>query len=200
MDNGRICKQIFEWNMQFLLNNSWESNLLSVLNEINMQKYFIDVEHINTNDVSEKIMLHIHEKWQHDVVLKPKLRTYNLFKCDTNTESYILCNLNKPKRSLLAQLRLGILHLEVETGRYLNVPLENRICKLCNNQVEDEIHFSCVCTRLQHIRSGIFYTLNVNTDLNVIDQFIYIMTHPNVKTVANYIFDIWNFRNSVLFN
>ena len=56
-------------------------------------------------------------------------------------------------RSLLAQLRSGILPLRLETGRFQNIRDENtghfqklkveeRVCTLCNlNCIEDEIHF-----------------------------------------------------------
>ena len=38
--------------------------------------------------------------------------------------------------------RFGILPLRIETGRFVNEALDNRLCRLCNsNAVEDEIHF-----------------------------------------------------------
>ncbi len=40
------------------------------------------------------------------------------------------------------QLRLGILPLHIETGRYSNIPEADRICLLCNgNHVENDLHF-----------------------------------------------------------
>jgi hypothetical protein len=39
---------------------------------------------------------------------------------------------------------MGILPLAIETGRFTSqiTPIENRICKFCNqNQIEDEKHF-----------------------------------------------------------
>ena len=48
----------------------------------------------------------------------------------------------------MAQFRAGILPLEIEVGRYRNVPLSERICRMCNSgQVEDDYHFLCVCER-----------------------------------------------------
>ena len=49
-------------------------------------------------------------------------------------------------RSLLAQFRLGILPLFIETGRYSNISAENRICKFCTlNIINDEFHFLMQC-------------------------------------------------------
>jgi len=40
----------------------------------------------------------------------------------------------------------------LKKGRYLNTPAEDRICKLCNSEVEDEFHFTIVCSKLQSCR------------------------------------------------
>ena len=50
--------------------------------------------------------------------------------------------MNRGYRSILAQLRTGILPLEIEVGRWSSTAVEERICKLCiANVVEDENHF-----------------------------------------------------------
>ncbi len=48
------------------------------------------------------------------------------------------------QRFLIAQLRLAILPIHIETGRFRGTQLSDRICQLCDTQeVEDEIHFVC---------------------------------------------------------
>ena len=43
---------------------------------------------------------------------------------------------------MIGQLRSGILPLEIETGRFRNIPLHERIYHVCNqNNVENEYHF-----------------------------------------------------------
>ena len=68
------------------------------------------------------------------------------------TEGYLLANMNKYKRSLICQLWLGILPLEVEVGRFVNTDYKDQICKMCNQDVENEIHFVLHCSRLEEIR------------------------------------------------
>ena len=51
----------------------------------------------------------------------PKLGTYILFKSEYCTENYLKLYLSRSHRSLLAQLRTGILPLRIETGRYQNI-------------------------------------------------------------------------------
>ena len=49
-------------------------------------------------------------------------------------------------RSALAKLRFGILPLEIEVGRFHDIPEYCRLCKLCDMQcVENERHFLFDC-------------------------------------------------------
>lgn len=55
------------------------------------------------------------------------VRTMDLYKNTIKPGDYVKNkNLSKYSRSLLAQFRCGILPLEVEIGRFRNIPLENR--------------------------------------------------------------------------
>ena len=93
------------------------------------------------------------------MLLKPKLRTYGDFKKSFNTEAYVKQTFSRSRRSSLAQLRLGILLLEIETGRYTpiydNITKLSRkrhpskiLCALCElGSSEDEVNFLLVCPR-----------------------------------------------------
>ena len=58
-------------------------------------------------------------KWNQECQQKPKLCTYIrlAFKNNFETEPYILMYMNRQQRSLLVQLRCGVLVLYTETGR-----------------------------------------------------------------------------------
>ena len=77
---------------------------------------------------------------------KSKLRLYNVIKEDRDVEKYVKLNMLPSERSLLPQLRMGILPLRIETGRFIKLKPEERICQLCNSKkVEDELHFLFDC-------------------------------------------------------
>jgi hypothetical protein len=61
-------------------------------------------------------------------------------------------NLNCRERSLVAQLRMGILPINIELGRYRNIPAHERFCFNCKNVVEDEFHFMFQCPVYSDIR------------------------------------------------
>ena len=51
------------------------------------------------------------------------------------------------ERHTLTKFRISSHRLEVERGRYFGLKFENRICKLCNDHVEDEEHFMISCKK-----------------------------------------------------
>ena len=78
--------------------------------------------------------------------MKPKLRTYAKIKHDFSTVKYLYINLTRSKRSLIAQLRSGILPLRIETGRHVSEEVSERICCMCKmGVIEDEVHFLFDC-------------------------------------------------------
>ena len=61
--------------------------------------------------------------------------------------------MSRYQRSLLSHFRAGTLPLHIETGRWVNTPLEERLCRLCIDEcIEDEFHFLCVCRLYQNER------------------------------------------------
>ena len=65
--------------------------------------------------------------WAESIQRKPKLRFYRKFKNEISTESYTLMNIDCVRRSHLAQLRLGILPLSIETGRFRGIPKNENV-------------------------------------------------------------------------
>ena len=61
-------------------------------------------------------------------------------------------------RRVMAALRMGCLSLEVETGQFgcAAPPLQQRICKLCSTDVENEEHFLLHCHALKEERKNLF--------------------------------------------
>ena len=53
----------------------------------------------------------------------------------------------------IAQIRCGVLPLHIETGRYRNLKVEERLCKVCESQsVENEFHFIFDCPAYSQLR------------------------------------------------
>ena len=65
-------------------------------------------------------------------------------------------DLPKYQRSVFAQYRCGILPLQIEIGRFRNIELPDRLCQICNTEVEDEIHVLLTCAAYTEPREKMF--------------------------------------------
>ena len=103
-------------------------------------------------------------QWKNDLNIKQsvnglnrnKLRTYRLFKDKYNTELYCKLQLPYGHRSALAKFRCGVAPLRIETGRYVNLPVDERICPFCKNCVETEMHVLLECFLYSQFRNVIY--------------------------------------------
>ena len=142
-----------------------------------------------------KLVLIYKKMWKEDIfndkrkklVQKNKLRTYRLFKDTFKCEKY-LDNNNFKQRNIFCKFRIGCHKLEIETGRHNNIPVNERICKLCNMNIENEIHFLLQCQQLKKYRDTfIKHSLTDFPNLaqcNDRDLFVWLMSCEN-KLVIN---------------
>ena len=64
------------------------------------------------------------------------------------------------------------INLNIERGRYIKLPVEKRICPLCNIEPEDEIHFILKCPKLDECRKELFSNISsVVPSFNDMDEF-----------------------------
>ena len=61
--------------------------------------------------------------------------------CEMGPERYVQLNLSSGERSMVAQIRMGILPIRIETGRFTNLKIEQRLCQLCDTD-KVEVRFT----------------------------------------------------------
>ena len=103
----------------------------------------------------------------------------------------------------MSQFRLGILPLEIEVGRFRDIPLCNPICQMCaKNSVEDEIHFLCECESYVDYRRTLFsHAQETNPNFvskDVIDKFVFLMSNHQ-KQVIYFLSSAFNKRTQSLY-
>ncbi len=119
--------------------------------DIDVQNVFSTRSVCNYDIIEDKMLAQMITSWKQEVHDKPILRTYVTFKSNFGVELYVVSYMSRSERCLLAQSRVGILPLRIETGRYCNLKLEERICELCNQETEDEAHFVCSCQTFEDL-------------------------------------------------
>jgi hypothetical protein len=80
-----------------------------------------------------------------------KLFLYSKLKSDIKLEEYIKCEKKFKNRQLLTKFRLSDHNLEIELGRYKNIPRNQRHCKFCKT-LDAEFHFFFDCKVTDNIR------------------------------------------------
>ncbi len=116
------------------------------------------------------------------LLFKPKLKQYVTFKDDYNVEGYVkYCNCRR-KCSQLAQFRMGILPIAIETGRFNGINVIERYCKFgLNLKVVDEQHMLCESSLYCSIRSVMFNNVIENVPefyhMNNVEKLIHLLMH-----------------------
>ena len=157
MDDSRLTKRMFNYDYVQCQNNSWNFEVKSIFDKIDMTYSYETKETVDMCLVKQKLFSYYAESWPDKVRNTPKLRTYRQLKTSYETETYVKLNLLRNERSVLAQFRCGVLPLRIETGRFVGEKPEERLCRLCNyNSPEDEIHFLLDCTLYTTLREQWF--------------------------------------------
>ncbi len=179
MDAGRLNRTIFMFDKEKNQDN-WNTKFSNMLDGLGLKAYWDQCTVIPLESIKEKIKSKFETDWKHNCSTKPKLRTYITFTDKVQVASHINCNLPKYERSLISQLRLGILPLRIETGRYANLKECDRICLLCQqNRVESEAHFLFECDLYESERNQFENGANINLNvLNTADKFKNVFDHP----------------------
>ena len=154
--------------------------------------------------IRSKIHEQMAKEWKLEVNSKPKLRTYKLFKTEFKISDSVFIE-NREKRSLISQLRFGILPLRIETGRwYRGIDASQRVCEICKNgEIEDEVHFVIKCNAYISTRRILFDKCIAKqadfSNRDDIDKFIFILNNME-RDLANYLVSSWNYRRNYLYN
>ena len=94
-----------------------------------------------------------------------------LFKENFEPEEYCKIALPFNHRSAFAKFRCGVAPLRIETGRYENIVLENRVCHICDVFIEDEAHVLLRCPLYDDFRNHLYYVAETfNDNFNTLDD------------------------------
>lgn len=150
----------------------------------------VDNEQLFLSLFSQRLKDNYLQQWYSNIEACSKLKLYRYVKTSYDKEHYVdVLNIRK-FRHCYAQFRTGCHDLEIERGRYKNLPLDGRVCRVCSdNVIEDEYHFILKCIEYADIRTcyipSKYYTRpsihklhillasNNDTTIRNIAQFIY---------------------------
>ena len=114
-----------------------------------------------------------------------KLRLYKTFKNCYSTEYYVKCKyISRVERSAFAKFRCGVAPLKIETGRYQSMPLEQRTCFHCSDQIENECHVLLYCPLYTEERSRLLLkAIDIEASFNTmaeVNRLSFLFTNENI--------------------
>jgi hypothetical protein len=213
MDEDRIPKALFRSEHRKDI-GGWCSDVESILDQIGLKLVYDEGIVCDLRECERRLRELLETEFLQDIQAKPKLRSYIKFKQNFATEPYISMGLSRERRSLLGQLRCGILPLEIERGRFRihkdkdtgqirKLKLEERICRMCSlGELEDELHFVCVCPKYEVCRNIMIRQVqqgnNSFIEMTAEGRFIYLLQNC-CKELSNYLKDAWHIRKRALY-
>ena len=120
-----------------------------ILDETGFNEYWTDQNSLNPNVFKLSLKQRMHDqfiqRWLSDIENSPKGNLYSCIKPEFRLEPYLL-KLTAINRVSICKLRTCNLKLPIETGRWRNIPSDERYCTLCEDQlIGNEFHYLFVC-------------------------------------------------------
>lgn len=107
--------------------------------------------------IKQRIFDNYYQSWYSDINNSPRLQSYCIFKHNFDREIYLECIYERKYLIALSRFRVSAHHLFIESGRYSNIPREQRLCKSCSmKKLESEFHFLLVCPNYRDLRIRYF--------------------------------------------
>jgi hypothetical protein len=202
LDNNRLTKKIFLFEKHNEL--GWAAQMKEIFEDVGLLHAYENNETVNISNASALFHEKECQKWILEIPNFPKLRTYAIFKALFSIEPYVVKTLSRRRRSLVAKLRMGILPLAIETGRWRSLPIEERICSMCNaHEVENETHFLFYCSFYDDYRSQYLRIVeNVCPEFeqkNIEEKWKIVMSETLINKTASFIESIFDARQAQIY-
>lgn len=200
MSDTRLTKKVFNDMYNHPYRGSWCYYIKNVLRQLDMNDIYMEKQECDLQLCKDKL-----ENAHNDTLLrfidkKPKLRLYKQIMCKEGVEKYVKLNLSSAERSMVAQFRMGILPIRIETGRFTNLKITQRLCQICNDdKIEDEIHFIFHCPVYNLSRQEFYNSIENDipnfqnmTDIGKLS----LLSSKHIRKFAKYLLKIFHERKN----
>ena len=207
LHRNRLTYRVFKWDHGLNTNgviNSWTNEIKSILYENNMSELFDAGQRFSVQAIIPQLKLSMAENQQNifknECENKPKLRTFVQFKDFKILPPHIGKPLSFLERKIISKLRLGILPIRLETGRYLRpiLPEEQRLCYCDSGEVESEIHVLFICYKYEQLRQAWLSKISCPDQFSQLtpqNKLKIVLNDPNnVRITAQYLISVMDLR------
>ncbi len=219
MENARRNKRVFIWGLSQgnTRCNNWCHAVKTKLNSLDLIHYTDALNPVPKNslirDINDRLMeTFVATEWLPTVnrIVSArgnggsKLRRYKLVKDTWGVESYCTMLLPRTHRSAFAKFRCGVAPLRLETGRYEQLPINDRRCPFCPSQVEDEYHALFNCSVYSDLRTTLYekacFIEPLFANMTEDAKFVFLFSNSHIiRVCAKTLYCILNRRSALLY-
>ncbi len=205
-DENRLLRKVFLWDKSVYARTNkgnFVSHVNQICSDVNLSDCFQNNLPLDLDFLKKRLCEKVAEKWHTSIQNMAKLDVYKQIKPEFGVEKYLTMNISRYEKSLLSQLRYGILPLRIETGRFVNEKRHERLCMLCNsNLVEDTEHFIFHCNLYDSHRLDL--EKKAKSVINGWDNLSYMDKLSNLfetltRSFAKYVKNIFTLRRSIIY-
>ena len=208
--SNRLIYKVYIWDRK--LNeintiNTWSKEVKTILNENNLGFIYENQQVFSTKNIIEQLKSSMLTKqrqmFKTECEMKPKLRTFLLFKDFETLPPHIGKPLSFVERKIISKLRLGILPIRLETARYIRpiVPENERVCYCDSGKIESEVYVLFTCPIYNDLRHEWLSKLCIPDNflqLSEQEKLKIVLNYPeNVKQTAQYLIKLIDLRSLV---
>ena len=139
--------------------NNWALQIKIMLQNLGLGELWTNQEHcdIFLPEIKQRILDQYYQSWYSEINNSQRLASYSRIKHSFESEPYLDDTSERKYRIALSKFRLSSHNLEIEVGRYNNVPRSDKICRFCQMKViENELHFLLTCPLYTNLRKKNF--------------------------------------------
>ena len=104
-------------------------------------------------EIKQRILDQYYQSWYNEINNSQRLASYSRIKHSFELEPYLDIIKERKYKIASSKVCLSSHNLEIEKGRYRNIPRLERKCKFCQmNVVENEFHFLLACPVYNDLR------------------------------------------------
>ena len=186
--NSTLVKQALDYE------TSKKDNRQTILSLVQIHENTLTLQIANNEDIwaiskyklSKAVYEEFNNLWQGQIPLYTKAATYKLFKKRIKFENYLTYIKNRKQRVTFTKLRLSDHNLLMGRRRHPRISREQRLCPLCSQEVENEIHFLFTCdtyTERFELFNQLSTTVPVLFNLDNISKFTFLMSQEGIMTI-----------------
>lgn len=152
--SSQMYTLIFKLHEKGIVEVNWLMTIRNILNQIGLSYIWQQQETCIPEagwlkmEIRRRLSDNFIQQWYSDIENSTKGTFYKLIKSQHNLENYLLRLLPKD-RYTICKFRTSNHNLPIETGRWMGINREDRICSLCDSGIGDEFHYLFICKNIE---------------------------------------------------